>query len=125
VKKLTCIVCPKGCLLKVEKLDNEWIVEGASCKKGKEFAISEMTLAKRSLSSTVKTTFKNMPRLPVKTDGEIPRELISPLMEKINGVILDYPVNAGEIILKNVLDTRINIVATTDLGKIFQEKTYA
>ncbi len=46
-------------------------------------------------------------------------------MEKINGVILDYPVNAGEIILKNVLDTRINIVATTDLGKIFQEKTYA
>lgn len=124
MKELTCIVCPKGCLLKVEKISDEWIVEGALCPKGKEFAISEMTSAKRSVSSTVKTTFKDTPRLPVKTDGEIPRKLIFSLMEKINEVIVDYPVSTGEVILENVLNTGVNIIATADLKNKVQEKAY-
>jgi|LGOV01.1.fsa_nt_gb CxxC motif-containing protein len=124
MKELTCIVCPTGCLLKVEKISDEWIVEGALCPKGKEFAINEMTSAKRSVSSTVKTTFKNTPRLPVKTDREIPRKLIFSLMEKINEVVLDYPVSTGEVILENVLDTGANIIATADLKNKLQEKTY-
>ncbi|OYT14596.1 MAG: molybdopterin oxidoreductase [Bacteroidetes bacterium 4572_77] len=124
MKELTCIVCPNGCLLNVDKKNDEWIVEGNLCPKGIEFAINEMTNAKRSICSTVNTIFKNTPRLPVRTDGEIPKKLIFPLMKEINAVTLERYVTTGEIIIENVLNTGINVIATSDIEYVLQERAY-
>lgn len=124
MKELTCIVCPNGCLLKIDKKDDDWIVGGNLCPKGVDFAIGEMINAKRSICSTVKTIFERVPRLPVRTNGDIPKELIFLLMEKINSVEINHPVHSGEIILENVLDTGVNVIATSDMYYLLEEGLY-
>lgn len=71
MKTLTCIVCPNGCTVTIDKSGDDFIVKGNMCKRGRDFAINEMTNPKRSICSTVKTTIEGFPRLPVRTDGEV------------------------------------------------------
>ena len=40
MKELTCIVCPRGCRLKV---DDNMEVSGNACPRGKIYAINELT----------------------------------------------------------------------------------
>lgn len=118
MREIICIACPVGCKLKVEhkaELKDQWIIEGNLCEKGIEFAKNELTNPTRVICSTVKTTFKELPRLPVRTDGEVAKELIFEVMKKINTVVLDYPVKCGDVVLKNVLNTKVNIIATMDM----------
>ena len=61
--ELVCIVCPRGCRIKIEN----GIVSGNGCKRGEAFAVSETTCPMRSVCSTVATTFADYPVLPVRT----------------------------------------------------------
>ena len=113
-RNLTCIICPKGCSLKVE-IENDEIksIEGNTCKRGYDYAYSEVTNPVRTITSTVK--LENGKMLSVKTDKPIPKELIFKCMEEINKVTTKAPVKIGDIILENVLGTGTNIVATNNV----------
>ena len=54
-KIFTCIICPNGCEIEVE-LDNDTIakIEGATCKKGKEYVNQEITNPRRNIATSVK-----------------------------------------------------------------------
>ena len=112
---LTCIVCPNGCRLSIEKVNGEWIVQGNLCPKGKEFAVNEMTSPMRTICTTVKTIYKDMPRLAVRTDREIPKGKIFTLMQEINKINLEHRVYNGDIIIENILNTGANIIATSNM----------
>lgn len=122
MKSLTCIICPNGCLLEVDKQGDEFIVSGNMCKRGREFAVNEITNPKRSICSTVRTAYMSTPRLPVRTDGEIPFDYIFKVMGEINKVYIDHPVHSGEIIICDVLGTGVNIIATSDLYYLLGEE---
>ena len=113
--ELTCIVCPVGCTLTVIKKDGEWAVSGNTCPKGREFALRETTDPRRTLCTTVRTTDPGKPRLPVRTDGEIPKGLIFRAMEVINEAELTHPVHRGDVVIPNILDTGVNIISTSDM----------
>lgn len=115
MENIICILCPNGCSLSIEKIGQEWTIKGNKCSKGKEFAISEITDPRRSVCSTIKTTFKEVPRLPVKTDGEVPLKDIFNVMVEINSKSLGKPVHVGDVVIENVSNTGINIIATSDL----------
>lgn len=74
---------PARCRIKIEN----GIVSGNGCKEA-SFAVSETTCPMRSVCSTVATTFKDYPVLPVRTDGEIPKDKIDELMKQINAVVV-------------------------------------
>ena len=113
--EMTCIVCPNGCLLKVEKKGEEIIVEGAKCKRGIDYAKAELVAPKRSLTSTVKTVFEDMPVLPVRTGGEIDKGAIKEVMIEINKVKLTRRVKRGEVIIPNILNSGVDIISTSDM----------
>lgn len=121
MKKLTCIVCPNGCEISIEKSEGDWIVTGNLCQRGKEFAINEIINPKRSICSTVKTIYKEVPRLAVRTDGEIPFKDIFPLMKLLSTVIIDRHVHSGEVIIENAINTGVNVIATSDMDYLIQE----
>ena len=121
MKEITCIVCPNGCKLRVEKENGEYLVTGYKCKRGIDFAVQEMEDPRRTLCTTVKTCFKESPRLSVRTDGEIQKHLIRPLMQLLRKTEVKEPVTVGEIIKANVFDSGVNVIATTDLK---QQLTY-
>ena len=53
--ELTCIVCPRGCTLRIEERDGRFTVTGNACKRGEQFATAEMTCPTRTLCTTVRT----------------------------------------------------------------------
>lgn len=122
MKNFTCIVCPNGCSLSIEKVGDQWEVKGNSCPKGRDFAISEVTDPRRSICSTVKTIFKKAPRLPVKTSGEVPLKDIFNVMHKINSVQVEKPIHTGDVVIENVCNTGVNVVATSDLYYLLGEE---
>ncbi len=110
MEKLVCIVCPVGCRLEVQ-LD-QMIIKGNKCARGIKYAKDELTAPKRVVTSTVKIKGGIHNRLPVKTNGEIPKGMIFECMKEINRVEIESPIDIGEIIIKNVLETNVDIVAT-------------
>ena len=121
MKKLTCIVCPKGCEICVKTSQEGYEISGNKCVRGKEYAINEMEYQKRSLCSTVKTIYKEVPRLPVRTDGEINLNDIFLIMRELNKVELIQPIHSGEVVVSNILNTGVNIIATSDMYELLEE----
>ena len=117
MKQLVCIGCPRGCRLTIDEKDGEYIVTGNTCPRGKEFAISEMTAPKRTICSTVKTAFPDVPVLPVRVSDDIPREKIFDVMREINAVTLKERIGRGDAVIKNVLGLGVDVIATSDLLK--------
>ena len=118
-REMICILCPLGCKMQVtEKPDQpgELTVRGLQCKKGKQYAYEEYTNPTRTLTSTVVIHNAPLPRLPVRTNRPIPKELIFPAMKEISSVELSGPVQIGTVVIKNLLDTGIDVIATRSLG---------
>jgi len=113
-KSFVCIVCPKGCRLMV---DPEGNITGNSCKRGLEYAQKELTSPERTITSSVKLVgSKDAGRCPVRTSGAIPKEKISQLADFLKTVEISVPVKVGDIIVKNVLGTGVDIIATYDFN---------
>ena len=115
MKRLTCIVCPNGCRLTVDKENGEYRVEGHKCKRGIDFAIQEIEDPRRSLCTTVQTTFPDIPRLSVRTDGEIQKKLIVLLMKQLQDVEVNDALEVGDVILRDVFGSGVNVIATASL----------
>lgn len=114
---LVCIVCPRGCSMHIEGEGENISVTGNTCKRGLNFAISEMTEPKRTICSTVKTAFKEAPVLPVRVSADIPKNKIFDVMKEINSVTVKEPVGRGEVIIKNVLGLGADVIATSNILK--------
>ncbi len=114
VKELICIMCPKGCRLKVEE-GGGYAVTGNACPKGAEYGRKEVTNPTRVLTSTVKITGAIHSCCPVKTDRDIPKQLVLKAMDVLSGVVLKAPVRRGEVVVSNILGTGANLIATRDM----------
>ena len=114
-KVLTCVACPRGCTITVEYEGTEvYSVTGQTCKRGEDYARTEIVNPTRNIASTVKVTGGVHPVVPVKTSAPIPKTLIFDCMREINGVTVNAPVKLGQVIIENVLGTGVNIVATNN-----------
>lgn len=114
MKELICIVCPKGCHLKVDD-ENGYTVTGNGCPRGAEYGKKELTAPTRVITSTVRVTGGLYKRCPVKTDRPIPKELIFDAMKLLNDVDLTAPVKVGQVIIENVLGTGANFIAARNM----------
>lgn len=115
-KELICIECPKGCVLSVD-IENCRVVKvsGSECPKGEKYAVSEIEDPKRILTSTVLTQGLSLKMLPVRTDRPIPKSRIFEAMNEIRKIKINKAVNAGDIILENLLGIEINLIVTRDV----------
>lgn len=112
MKEMICIVCPVGCHLTI---DSQMNVFNNKCKRGEIYAKKELTNPTRVVTSTVRINSTIQRRVPVKTVEPIPKEKIFALMTLLQEVSLKVPVQRGDIILNNVLDTGIDVVSTMHL----------
>ena len=114
---LTCIVCPKGCPMTVTLSDDGKVldVKGNTCPRGKVYADSECTHPVRTVTSTVFCEGGGI--ISVKTSSPIPKELVFRVMEEINLVRAPKSTVIGDVIIKNVLDTGADVVASSNINK--------
>lgn len=136
-REMICICCPLGCRLEVagdSDGNNEGnsggnvTVTGNSCPKGEAYGIKELTNPTRTLTTTVRVGRRDaivpvghrgavMPVeyrdavVPVKTAGDIPKDKIMDCMAAIKSVVVEPPVQIGDLVLENVAGTGVNVVA--------------
>lgn len=115
VKEMICIVCPLGCKLKVTENQAEYAVEGNKCFRGADYGIKEMTNPTRVLTTTVMISDAALRRLPVRTSGAIPKHLLKQAMELINKAEVKAPIKAGQIIIKDIMGTEIDVIASRSM----------
>ena len=120
-KTLTCVACPKGCEVTVEH-DGDEIIEimGNACPQGSDYAKEEVVAPTRILPTTAKVKNGALPLVPVKTTKPIPLEVIHDAMAVIGDVEVEAPIEVGDVIIKNILDTGADIVATRNLDSKIQ-----
>lgn len=113
-RELICIVCPKGCPLKVE-LENGAVanVEGHTCPRGKQYAIDECTHPMRTITTTARTERGDV--IPVKTSTTIPKELMFDCMKEINRATVKLPAHIGDVVIANVLDTGADVIVAANM----------
>ncbi len=113
-RKLTCIVCPRGCEMEVTLSDKGEVlsVSGNACKRGASYAADECTHPRRTVTSTVRC--ESGTPLPVKTSATVPKELIFAVMAEINCAEAKAGTKIGDIIIKNVANTGADVVATAN-----------
>jgi CxxC motif-containing protein len=90
-------------------------VDNTDCKKGKEYAYQELFEPVRILTSTVFVKNGHLPLVSIRTDKPIPKGKIFEVMKKLSGKKLTAPVKIGDIIIKNVVNTGVNIIATKNV----------
>ena len=113
-RELTCIVCPKGCQLKVELENNKILsVEGYTCKRGLEYANTECTAPMRPLTTTAPVIGGGV--VPVKTDKPVPKELMLECMKVINTARVSPDTKIGDTVIENILDTGANVITTRNV----------
>ena len=122
--QFNCTTCPSECLLTVEVERDAYgavvdvrSVTGNSCPRGDKFAHQELTCPVRVLTTTVAVSGGDEALLPVRTADAIPLELHAQAMALIRGLVVNAPIRMGDVVLKNLLDTNINLVASMDVTK--------
>ena len=115
-RKLICIGCPMGCPLTVVMNGKEVVsVTGNTCKRGDVYARKEVTDPTRIVTSTVRVSGGSIQKIKVKTKEDIPKDKIFECVRALKGIQVPAPVHIGDIILKNVADTGVDIVATKNV----------
>ncbi len=112
MKELICILCPRGCRLKV---DADLNVTGNFCPRGILYAKTEMTNPTRIITSKVKIKAKNAVRLSVKTAQAIPKGKMFDCMRELDKVMVEAPIRIGDVIVYNICETGVDVVATKDI----------
>ena len=118
-KELICIGCPLGCNLTVEMDGGQVVsVNGNTCKRGDDYARKELTDPRRIVTSTVPVTGGNLPVVSVKTASDIPKGKIRECLCALKGVTLTAPVQIGDVIVENVADTSVDVIATKSISAV-------
>lgn len=115
INEIICVVCPKGCTLKVKHEGNQILSVEGGCKRGEKYAASELLDPRRMVASTVKVKNGLHSLVPVYTEKAFPKPLIPQLAKELRQVEVPAPVKIKQVVLENALGTGINIVASRDM----------
>ncbi|MDO4289154.1 MAG: DUF1667 domain-containing protein [Eubacterium sp.] len=112
----TCIVCPKSCKGELAVGDDGSLeATGFDCNNGKKYAVNEYTDPKRMLTTTVKVKGGIFNLLPVVSGDEISKSKLMDCIHSLYTIEAKAPVKAGDVVVCNILDTGVDIIAARDI----------
>jgi CxxC motif-containing protein len=107
-----------GCQMEVVVEDGEIkSIENYSCQRGVEYAKKEITNPKRTITSILPVVGGDLSMVSVKTSADIPKDKISACMRVMKDLSVNAPIMIGDVIVKNICDTGIDIIATKKVEK--------
>ena len=116
-RNLTCIGCPMGCQLTVTIENGEVTnVTGNTCPNGEKYAKKEVTNPTRIVTSSVRINGGTIAMVSCKTQSDIPKGKIFDICKAIEDVEIKAPVSIGDVVLANVCDTGVDVIATKNVA---------
>jgi len=124
IRHLTCIGCPMGCPLELIIVAGEIMeITGNECKRGEDYARQEYSDPRRMVSTTVACISGLWPRLPVKTIEAVPKDKVIAVVRALHTLEIEAPVQMDQVILDNVAETGITVIATRSLSRREKQET--
>lgn len=114
-RELTCIICPRGCSMKIELDENKQIISlsGNLCPRGKKYAESECINPMRTLTTTALCT--DGKPVAVRSEGAIPKDKLFEAMKRVNALTVSLPVSVGDVLVEDFFGTKL--IATANKNK--------
>lgn len=112
-RKITCIICPRGCAMTAKMNGSDVQVTGNTCPKGEEYAINECTNPVRTVTACVRVANRENTMVSVKTDAPVPKGSMMDVVAKLRSIQVDAPVRIGDVVLKDVFGA--NVVVTKNI----------
>jgi CxxC motif-containing protein len=136
MSEMICITCPLGCHLSIQHIsETEISVTGNRCSRGEAYAREELLFPKRVVTTTCRavrraaapsspeapkvpqvTSLYAPRRVPVRTTGAFPKERIPDLLNLAASLEAPLPVRRGDVLIRDVLGTGIDLIATRTIG---------
>ena len=115
MKELTCIGCPRGCTLKIERDGDGWSVTGNTCpprpgvcRFGDDRAQAHHLLDRAHV-------LPGAPVLPVRVSADIPKDRIFDVMDALKTVTVSERIGRGDVVIPDVLGLGVDVIATSSL----------
>lgn len=106
-RQITCVVCPRGCLLTAEVSGDQVTVTGHACPRGEKHAVAECINPVRSLTSIVRVSNREDTMVSVKSADPVSKGKMFEIMELIRNASVAAPVHIGDVVLDDVFGTQI------------------
>jgi len=117
-RHFVCVVCPVGCEIDVIHDGSKILsMAGNKCEKSEEFVRQELIEPMRILTTTVRIQGSRWPVIPVRTDKAVPKRLFPRMMRQLRHVQLQAPVNMLDVVVRDVLRTGANLIATRTMPR--------
>ena len=106
-RELTCIICPRGCSMKIELGEDKSIISvtGNLCPRGKKYAESECINPMRTLTTTARCSDGSV--VAVRSMGAIPKDKLFEAMKRVNSITVSLPVSVGDTLIEDFYGTRL------------------
>ncbi len=118
MNRIVCVQCPVGCKIKFEIVDGKIAkVDGNKCSRGLDYLKDELVDPKRIVPTSVRVIDGDYELVSVKTSKPIPKRYITQLLQTLKKMSINAPVKTGDIILKDFMNTGVDIVATRTVLK--------
>ena len=95
-----------------KKLDE---IKGNKCSEGIKYAQDEILNPRRMLTTSVTVENGEWPLVSVKTSQTVSKKKLFPIIQEIKKVTVKAPIQSGQIIIRNVAKTGIDIIATKSI----------
>ncbi len=113
-KKIICTSCPVGCEIELEAEGEKIIsITGNTCKRGEKYAQAEYLHPERMLTTSVKSEGGRW--ISVRSRTPLPKDLIFEVSRILSLVRAPEKVEMGQVIVKNILNTGVDIIATREV----------
>jgi CxxC motif-containing protein len=117
-KKFLCVSCPVGCLLKVTVRAKEVLsVADNGCPLGVKYAQNEVVNPVRTFTSTVRVSGASLPVCPVRSRTPLPLSKVGDVTRELATTEATAPISIGQVIIKDICGTGIDIIASRSLEK--------
>ena len=114
-KDIICTICPTGCVMRVVgDKDKVTSITGYTCKRGLAYGETEFLAPVRTLTSTVKVENGSSILVAVRSNNPLPKDMVMDCMKEIHKVVVTAPIERGDVIIPNILNTGVDIVASGD-----------
>lgn len=118
-KHLICIGCPLGCEMEADTVGVEVLeVRGHTCPRGEDYARKEVVNPTRILTGSIRVAGGDAPLVSVKTRDAVPKGRMAECMAALKDVKVRAPVRIGDVVVENVAETGVDMVATRNVTKV-------
>ncbi len=112
-KKITCVICPRGCTMTADIQGDSITVTGNACARGEKHAMGECTNPVRSLTSIIRVGNREDTMVSVKSSSPVPKDKMLEIMDVIHATSVSAPIKIGDVLIAGVFGA--DIVATKEI----------